>query len=286
MKKVLLALLLCCALFRVSAQKPDLDRVADSIQAEAQSLYRSEMASWYGTDALMARYPQKQAQLGGYISYLNDTGGGTCVFFEKGDHPKALATFKFDSSYDTSKVTADTIVRKFSKQEKELYTMRNKAKQRMYSGDTLFKAYKNTELNIIPILVNHHKRVYVLTGTQQNGVVLIGNDYLLNFDANDEITSEEKLHKGLLVLQTGGNDKNPQIISFHSHLPQYSPFITATDICTVMLYQKYTKWQQAYVMSANYVSLWDCSKKSLLILTRQAWDRISKAASASDASKQ
>jgi hypothetical protein len=138
---------------------------------------------------------------------------------------------------------------------------------------------------MIPIIINRHRRVYVLTGSHQNGVVLIGNDYLLNFDNDDEITSEEKLHKGLLVLQTANNNNKTQIASVHSHLPQYSPFITATDICTVMLYKKYTTWNQAIVISANYVSIWDCNKQLLALMTKEAWQKINPLKQALDASK-
>ena len=61
----------------------------------------------------------------------------------------------------------------------------------------------------------------------------------------------------------------------HSHLPEYSDIITATDICTTMLYQKSTEWETSYVMSKKYVSIWDCKKNELVIMTREAWEKIS-----------
>jgi len=60
----------------------------------------------------------------------------------------------------------------------------------------------------------------------------------------------------------------------HSHLPETGDFITATDICTLMLYEKFTTWKTHYVISKNYVSIWDCKKDDLVILTMQAWKRI------------
>lgn len=62
----------------------------------------------------------------------------------------------------------------------------------------------------------------------------------------------------------------------HSHLPETGDLITATDICTLKLYGKYAQWGQHYVISQENVSIWDCHKQALLVMTRKAWDRISK----------
>jgi len=60
----------------------------------------------------------------------------------------------------------------------------------------------------------------------------------------------------------------------HSHLPETGEFITATDVCTLMLYSQYTHWSQHYVLSKKYVSIWDCDKESLVVLTTEAWEKI------------
>jgi hypothetical protein len=60
----------------------------------------------------------------------------------------------------------------------------------------------------------------------------------------------------------------------HTHLPQSGDYITATDICTLMLYAKFTTWDQHYVISKNDVSIWDCKKNQLVILTMEAWKKI------------
>ncbi|MFN8251902.1 MAG: hypothetical protein U0V75_08455 [Ferruginibacter sp.] len=60
----------------------------------------------------------------------------------------------------------------------------------------------------------------------------------------------------------------------HTHLGETGDFITATDICTLMLYARFANWQQHMVISENYVSIWDCKQNSLFAITRKAWDRI------------
>jgi hypothetical protein len=267
-KKLITIISISVAALNAYAQPQDLSHIADSITTEAKTLYRSEMASWYGTDVLVANYPVKRQLSAGYFSYLSGTGG-TCVFFSKGEEPKVLISFTFDNTYNIHTVVTDTTERKFSKPEAELYAIRKQALLRI-NNDTTFKHYRVGTLNVIPMVINKQKRVYVLNGSSQNNLIVIGNDYLIDFNKHNEITEVKRLHKGLLTFES----KPGQKALIHSHLPEYSPYITATDICTLMLYKSFTTSKQHYVISSANVSIWDYDKNSLLILTREAWDKI------------
>jgi hypothetical protein len=43
-----------------------------------------------------------------------------------------------------------------------------------------------------------------------------------------------------------------------------------------MLYEKMAKWKFHVVVSKSYVSSWDCNSNRLVILTKEAWERIAK----------
>jgi hypothetical protein len=58
------------------------------------------------------------------------------------------------------------------------------------NSDKMFKTYENSNLNLIPLINGAERKVYVLTGPTQNGVVLIGNDYLLTFDSEGKIVTK------------------------------------------------------------------------------------------------
>jgi len=252
------------------AQKPDLAAIADSIKAEGKMLYNSEMASWYGSDILSEKFKDKQNMAGGYVSY--DTGKGiNNVFYTKGDHPEALLTLSFTYDPDIKNYKADTVKRKLSKTEKELYQLRQAAVADLQT-DTLYKVFDKTSLNVIPAIYKNSKRVYILTAPQNNGVVLIGNDYLLTFDKNNKVVGRKKLHNTLIPFYT--QNKDIQTAGIHTHLPSNGQFITATDICTIMLYGKFTTWNQHIVASKDYVSIWDCKKNDLLIITYDAWTKL------------
>jgi len=114
----------------------------------------------------------------------------------------------------------------------------------------------------------------VLTGTEAHGVVIFGNDYLINFNSKDEIESVKRLHKNIIPIYTKADSGKTTVATMHSHLPETGDFITATDICTLMLYEHLTPWGQHYVISKNDISIWDCKKNDLVILTMEAWKRI------------
>lgn len=248
----------------------DIGKISDSLYEEGSKLYKSEMASWYGTDIFLEKYKNRQ-NVGGYFSY-SDNSVAKCIFFSTGDPAKVIGTISFDSTYNVQNAQVDLTERDFTKNENELYTIRT-ASLKTINSDTLFKFYKNTNLNLIPLISNGQEKVYVLTGPKEDGVVIFGNDYLLTYNDKNELLDKKRLHKNIISINYSTGD-TIIIATMHSHLPETGDFITATDICTLMLYAKFAKWNQHYVISKNYVSIWDCNKNILAIMTKQAWDNI------------
>ncbi len=270
-KRSLLALLLFQAIM-VSGQE-DLMELAKPIVAEGKLLYKSEMASWHGTDLLIKEFKDRSV-IGGYFSYtVGDTS--RCIFFSKDADPKVIGVAAFDHAFDMNTARIDLTNRDFTSSERSLYNIRKLALEEINS-DTLFKTYENTNLNLIPIISGDTKKVYVLTGPTVSGVVVIGNDYLLTFDGDDKLVSKRKLHNDILPIYYNGVETivKKLVSSMHTHLPETGDFITATDICTLMLYQKYAKWETHHVVSAKYFNIWNCEKNELLVMTMDAMKKI------------
>ena len=241
-----------------------------AIVAEGKMLYRSEAASWFGTDIFMEKLKDKKISIGGYFSYP-EASGAKCVFFSKEAIPKTVAVITFDSLYNVQGAQLDSIPRILTDYEVDLLLIRKKALEAI-EVDTLFKSYKNTNLNVIPVIDKLGRRVYVLSGPSVSNVIVFGNDYRIDFNSKNEITAKRQLHKNIIPQEYG---KQVTTAGFHSHLPSTGDYITATDICTLMLYERFPDWGQYYVMSKNYVSIWNCKKNELFTMTRKAWERIS-----------
>ena len=272
MKKLFAIATLFILAKNATAQKNDLRQIADSIKAEGEMLYRSEWVSGHSTQIFSSSFAGKKLLSGGYFSYETKKEI-TTVFFSKDEAPVVLATVKFDHSLDSSKYRIDTTTRRFTENEKELYSIRSKAAQAVLS-DTLFKFYQNISLNLVPLIRNGVKRVYVITAQTAPDVILLGNDYLISFGKDNEIIKKTKLHNNLIPLRTGGAD--PIKASSHQHLGETSPFITATDVCAFKLWKSKTTWVISFVVSAGYVSAWHFNDEFLEIITQAEFEKIMK----------
>lgn len=252
----------------IAVAQPGPTEEAQSIVAEGKLLYRLEMASWHGTDLFLENYPTRE-NIGGYFSYIENEIP-TCIFFSKSSDPKVIGTILFDSIYNLKTAKIDLAERNFSEYENSLYTIRKTALAEINSDD-LFKLYKNTKFNLIPLRNETQKKVYVLTGPQEADVVIFGNDYLLTFDHGNKLISKKQLHRNIIPIPIGQKEYKGKEIegAMHTHLPETGDFITATDICTLMLYSKFANWKTYNVVSRKYLNIWDCKKEILTVVPMQ-----------------
>jgi hypothetical protein len=267
--------LIFIAISTIANAQDDANERARPIVEEGNRLYKSEMASWYGTDLFMEKYSDRN-NIGGYFSYVNNAVP-TCIFFSRADEPKVIGAVMFDSSYNTSTASVNLTEREFSAAEKDIFTIRQIALSEI-SSDTMFRTYKNTSLNLIPIINGSDRKVYVLTGPEKSGIVIFGNDYLLTFDAENKLVNKKQLHKNIISIEYSSDETGDRHVigAAHTHLPETGEFITATDICTLMLYEKFAKWQKHTVVSKDYMSLWDCTTDRLLVISMHAVEKIEK----------
>ncbi|GAB6119812.1 hypothetical protein [Dysgonomonas termitidis] len=269
MKKLIVPILLFLSLNSFS--QLDLAKVAIDITIEGKYLYQLEKTAWNGTDIFSKSYKEPH-RIGGYFSFM-DGNKPKCLVFSKGNNPKVLGVVSFGDISIVETATIDFKERDFKASEKELYTIRTKAFEEV-QRDTLFKAYNNTSLNLIPTNKGGEKIVYALTAPKLTGTVLFGNDYLMAFDNDNNMIEKEKLHRNLIPIKF--DEDEDAVASVHSHATGTDEFITATDICTLMLYAKFAGWKQHIVMSQNYISIWDCENESLVIMTRDDYEKLGK----------
>jgi hypothetical protein len=254
----------------------DLQTRIKTIVDEGKRLYRSEMASWYGTDLFLVNY-KSRTNVGGYFSFTTKEDVSKCIFFSKTEKPKVIGTISFDKTFNPELAKIDLNEREFTAIENDLYVLRKVALATI-NTDTLFKRYSNTDLNLIPLVYNNEKKVYVLTGPKQGGAVILGNDYLMTFDSNNQLIARKPLHKNIIPVPYAGkqSDGTEIVSTIHSHLPETGDLITSTDICTLMLYEKFAKWKSHKVVSQKYLSTWDCAKDELTVVEMGAVEKMVK----------
>lgn len=203
MKKITLLIVLLTT--GIYAQKQD------EILAEAWLLYNSERASWHGTDIFMERFPDKGSKAGGYLSYT-EGNSHTCIFFDMQEEPQVLAEMTFDDSFVVEAASIDTTARKFTALEADLHAIRQKALYEV-QNDTLFKFYEKVRPNFIPIIVGKAKKVYILSGPTEPGVVIFGNDYLITFDKKNNVKSKKALHRNMIPITYSSNPEENRTLT-------------------------------------------------------------------------
>ncbi|MGS2761209.1 hypothetical protein [Sinomicrobium sp. M5D2P9] len=265
--------LICLTLYSVItfAQNKETDKILE----EGKLLYRLEKGSWYGTDDMLARFSTKKDSIGGYLSYETSDNKINTIFFSRFNPNKILIRYQFNNIPKPEPINIDTLHQDATKLEKDLIAIRQDAGNRtMKNADSFFSFYENTSLNIIPVINADEKKVFVLTGPQISGVVIIGNDYILNYDKNNNFRNKSKIHNSLLQFPyKSENEKNSLKTTYHSHI--ITEYISSTDICTFLLYRDYVEWKQHIVISKKEVSIFDLENETLVTMKKKNWEKMS-----------
>lgn len=267
--------------FSVAAQtrKPLTERqrleiVKKEIVTEGILLYRREMAALIGGQIFWGTTYKDPSFVGGYITYIKNDST-RCIFYSSGDTPRVIGTFIIDKQSSPETVVSSMAERDLSPTEKELYALRKQAEHAMQT-DTLFRYFSNVQYHLIPIIAGGKRKVYMLTQPKDGGTMMLGNDYLLTYNVKHQLTDSRQLHKHINTLSfVRGNALDTTFTGgAHSHIDEADQFITATDVCTLMLYSVDPFWKQHYVISTRYVNVWDFRKKELMIYTREEWEQL------------
>jgi hypothetical protein len=251
-------------------QEYDKNKV-DSILKEGFYLYKSEAASWAATDLLFRDEKDIQKDVRGYLSYI--TGDTVKTIFINGDTiPQIILTYYFDTTMKVSLYKKDIIQRSLNDLESRLISLRTDALDRINGDKTgFYRVYPKTSLNLIPLIGTNIGKVIVITGTQEDGVVPFGNDYVLYYRKDGLFLNQEKIHMSYVPTPTE-YIKNTKILqAVHSHV--LSDFISSTDICSVLLYSRFIKWNKLVVIGRKYTSIWNLNTNSLTILTTDEFSK-------------
>ncbi|MBX0289361.1 hypothetical protein K3G63_02865 [Hymenobacter sp. HSC-4F20] len=225
---------------------------------------------------LLARKPD-MSQLGGYFSYADGDSVRT-VFVKRSTAPNLLTvaySFSFHRSAIEPAAARQQGTRAGSAREQKLYALRETVEQELVSGEVARAPYQfpeNTRPNIILLDQGPTPRAYVLVGPQEAGVLPIGNDFLLRFTAAGKLQKVERLHNSYLAMRLPEGSQTVRA-GMHSHLPAH-PYITPTDICSLLLYKDSFPAPQHIVMGKDYVSVFDIEKQQLSFLNHKEFDKV------------
>ena len=282
MKKTVLLVQLSLIWIWAVAQKNDpsinLNKIENKIIKEGINLYQLEMAASIGVGIFSQEFPALIETTMGYFSY-KEGSFYKCVFYNKLAEPQILSTISFDSLFNLKRVAINTTLRPMNFLEKDLFNMREHAIDDIKRDTSFYKLYSYTTTTLIPIIDIESKRVFILTKSDDSTTVIFGNDYQIDFDNANYISSRKMLHNEFVTIEAASKDpyveENTSKI-MHTHNNESGEFMTPTDICVLLLYQKKNRWDHHIVMGQNYVSIWYCGSNELETVTKKIWLKYNK----------
>ena len=282
MKKTYLLLPFMLLWIYTVAQKNDpavnLKKIEKKIIAEGVSLYQLDMAATIGVKIYSHDFPDLVENTMGYFSY-KEGSFYKCVFYNKLAEPQILSTISFDSLFNLKRVAINTTLRAMNFLEKDLFNMREHAIDDIKRDTTFYKLYSYTSTTLIPVINAESKRVYVITKSDDSTTVIFGNDYQIDFDNANYISSRKLLHNEFVTIEAASKDpyvdENLEGV-MHKHTAESGEFMTPTDVCILLLYQKKNRWGHHVVMGQNYVSVWYCDNNELETVTKKTWLKYNK----------
>lgn len=267
MKKIVATLLSLLFMTGAFAQEKIQDEVK-TVVSEGKIIFKLEMANRLGQKIFKAKYKGKKA-IEGFVSYT-EADHIRLVFYSGGKESKVLGGVLFDESFDVDKSVVEIMEREMNDQEMQLIKLR-KSTLVFINDASAFSLPENATFSVIPMVENKSNKVYVMTVSTKDGVVMFGNDYVLSFDEKFNLVEKNSFHKNQASVTF---DKNAGTAndngSNHMHVAEKGEMVSSTDIATLMLYEKDTKWSQHTFISEHYMFFWNYATHDLQVIPKAA----------------
>lgn len=250
------------------------NRKTDQILAEGKLLYKLEKASWHSSDDYLFRFPFQRDSVGGYISYSGVDNKINTIFFNRFNPDQVLVHYYYGENPEVKPLKINDQKRKATKNEEDLIALYMDARKNlMENSDSFFNFYPDTSFNIIPLIQDRKKQVFLITATEVSGMLILGNDYILDYNNRNNLRNKSKIHNSILHFPaTSSEDEKMIQTTYHSHV--VTEYISSTDICTLLLYRDHVEWKKHIVVSENQVSIFDMELETLNTMKTKDWEKL------------
>ncbi len=242
----------------------NLEHIGDSILKEATKIYRLEKSAWKSTDNLFENYSRRyfKKEIDGYLSYKNEDTVKTIYWGMIENEIVVKNTFNYKDTDLLYEYAHNHNRRLPTDQELKLIMVRGKLLQDIEQNRQIYYKPEGSNYNIILTYSDKGFRAYILIGFRKKNILPLGNDYCIDLDINGKVIKRKRLHKSYLETPFSEFQGNKLESVYHTHLPD-SPYITATDICNVMLYSEFIGWSKIEVIAEDYISTYNVKEKTL-----------------------
>ncbi|MBU0764405.1 MAG: hypothetical protein KJ607_06190 [Bacteroidetes bacterium] len=261
---IILLTLLFSYLRGTTQEAADLETLRQSIWYEGITLYDLEQAAWTATGILLLSF--NNDNLGGHLAYKEGVNFHTIFWKYVNQKEKIQLTFDFEYPIDDATCTVTDSIRNPTDHERRLLDIRDSTLSRIDRDTGFFNFFPNIHFNIGILELSECYRIYAFSRTLATGHIPLGNDYLLVFSNNGEFISREKLHSGIVAIPQAGERRGDDFYgTMHYHEKSEPPYITPTDISTLLHYAERIDWEVHIVESAGYICTFNIRTRQLEI---------------------
>lgn len=260
-----LLFLSCCAFAQPGKlTEKKLNMKLDSILVEGNLLFYYEKATWIAYDMALEN-PVIRNKFESYLTYQTGKAIKTIIIGKNLEN--CVAEYSFITDYDTPDIVQLT-ERELSTYEKKLIYMRERIMSQLGKDEYDLRIPEGYSLNFILLPYGKKYKLYVLAGTSQLNIIPFGNDYLFIADDYGNIERWRKFHTGLIPTQTEFEGSKVRELT-HSHVKD-NPLISATDICTFMLYAPLYDLERFSVYADGRYMTYDLESNSISVTDKKA----------------
>ncbi|AYA36225.1 hypothetical protein D3Y59_03585 [Hymenobacter oligotrophus] len=251
----------------------DAEAERQQVLREGLALYEVERASWVSDDVLRAQ-PSLPLPPVTFLSYPTPDSVRTVFIAVAGNQPTVVLQVSYaKGQLQASQARARQTGRPLTEQEEKLFLVQQDVlKRRRKLTDNQSPA--GTTYNVAVLDQGTAVKAYLLLGATTTGVVPLGADFCLTYGPDGKLQRTQKLHQSYVPLTPPPAGATVQA-SMHTHLPGFPGLITATDICTLLLYREALPptHQRHVVLGAESASVFELETQELRAVPRQEFEQ-------------
>ena len=241
------------------SQQDSLSILRNKLLTEGIDLYNSQAACWNAADLLLQKENGKN--IAGYFSYKQDSVIKTVFYTDK---EKVIATYTFKPPVSVESYSVDLKSRKLTEYESALAKVRHAAFELLNYDFKFFKRPENSSFYVIMLDKGEEVHVFIIVGPKVKGAILLGNDYLMRYKKSDASLIDKKvLNPDVINLKTI-KETHYNYVTYTQENPAL-PYISSTNICSLLLYSLQTEWSTYKVESKTHLSVFNAKTKLLTI---------------------
>lgn len=275
-KKIIIILILTLFFQNIGTSQVISETQKKEILDEGIEIYKLYLSSQLATEVVLNNLNTKRRmEISDFLSY-NSEGNYKAIYWKNlGKKALIYETVTFDKNINKNSLKHISDERLPTAYEFTLIKVKERVLQEMLSEPDFFKPKENESYHFIFHLTKSRKlKVYVLTIFEADEYIYLGKDYLITFKPNGKLITKEKFHSNSIKIPINIIvDESAKLQGTkHLHADENSPFINPTDICLLLINAHIVNWNKHYVMSQEYVSIFDIRTKKLNVLPRSFFE--------------